>query len=257
MSNYCGKWDHSFAQCAYILLLLLAFFPLAGIADIPASEEELKNSMGLEGYTLVYRMEDGTEITFERFVELGASGDFPGYRADLPQDQKRVELILMSKVELAESEEEEELAVKTGGEMPGLNLPDLAGLVYNYKDFGGKPLLISFYFDLCRPCIEEIPELNEFARENEQIAVVAITFDSADEARAFASKHEFDWPIIPDALDFIDQVGVTTYPTMALVSAKGILMARKVGESSTNPDGSGTESGWLKQWVNEVLSMRN
>jgi hypothetical protein len=44
---------------------------------------------------------------------------------------------------------------------------------------------------------------------------------------------------------------------MALVSAKGILMARKVGEPITNPDGSGTESGWLKQWVNEVLSMRN
>lgn len=253
MRNYCGKWDHSFTKCAYMILLLLAFFPLAGIADIPSSEEELKNSMGLEEYTFVYLTEDGTEITFERFIELGASGDFPGYRAELPQDQKLVELILISKTEFAESEESEELAVKTGGEMPILNLPDLAGLVYNYKDFGGKPLLISFYFDLCRPCIEEIPELNEFARENEQIAVVAITFDSVDEARAFASKRGFDWPIIPDALDFIDQVGVTTYPTMALVSARGKLMARRVGESGTGQMApelkvAGSSNGLMKRF---------
>lgn len=30
----------------------------------------------------------------------------------------------------------------------------------------------------CRPRIEEIPELNKFARENGEVAVVAITFDT-------------------------------------------------------------------------------
>lgn len=257
MNNCLGKWDRSFAQFACVLLLLLALFPLAGMAEIPASEEELKSSMGFDGYTLVYRMGDGTELSFEQFAELSASGAFPGFRAELLQDQKWAALILMSVAEMAESDASEELAVETGGEMPALNLPDLAGLVHNYASLEGQPLLISFYFALCRPCIEEIPELNEFARENEQVAVVAITFDSAEEARMFASKRAFNWPIIPDAMGFIEQVGVTTYPTMALVSAKGTLLARRISDSATNPDGSKNESGWLKKWVDEVLSKNN
>jgi peroxiredoxin len=257
MNNSLGRWSRSFSQFVCLLFLFLVVYPFAALAELPASEEELKETMGMDGYTLVYRMGDGTEISFEQFVKLGASGAFPSFRAELLQDQKWAALILMSVAETAESDAMEELAVETGGEMPALDLPDLAGLVYDYEDFEGQPLLISFYFALCRPCIEEIPELREFARENDRVAVVAITFDSDDEAQAFASKNSFDWPIIPNATDFIDQVGVRTYPMMALVSAQGILMARKTSQSSTNLDGSSSESGWLKRWVDEVLSMSN
>lgn len=254
MTHCFWKWDCSFGRCACVLFLLVALLPITGVAEIPATEEELKISMGLEGYTLVYQMPDGTEITFERFTELGKSGDFPGFGTELPEGQKRLTLTLLSAAEFVASEALEQLAVATGGEMPALNLPDLAGLVRGYEDFEGKPLLISFYFSHCRPCIEEIPELNEFARENGQVAVVAITFDSADEARVFADKHGLDWRIIPDAQSFIDQVGVTSYPAMALVSANGILIARRIGEPAKNPDESKLESGWLKAWVDEALS---
>ena len=253
MTDCFEKRGRSLAQFAGVLFLLLALFPLTGVAEMPASEEELKKSMGLEGYSFIYQMPDGTEITFERFLELGSSGDFPGFATELPEDQKQIALTLMSAAESAASEALEELAVAPGGQMPALSLPDLAGLVSNYEDFGDKPLLISFYFSHCRPCIEEIPELNQFARENGQVAVVAITFDSADEARAFADKHGFDWRIIPDAQDFIDEVGVKMYPAMALVSANGILIATKLGESTTNADGSKVESGWLKAWVDQAL----
>ena len=253
MTNCFGKWDSSLARFACVLFLLLALFPITGVGEIPATEEELKKSMGLEGYALVYELQDGTEITFEQFVELAKSGDFPGFGTELPEDQKQLTLTLLPAAEFAASDALEELAVATGEKMPVLNLPDLAGMVYDYEDFGNKPLLISFYFSLCPPCIKEIPELNEFARENPQVAVVAVTFNSADEARLFADKYGFDWRIIPDAQGFIDQVGVSTYPAMALVSADGILIAARIGEFATNPDEPKVESGWLKAWVDEAL----
>ena len=253
MTNSLVKCDLLLAQFACVLFLLLALFPIMGVAEIPATEEELKSSMGLGGYTFVYQLPDGTEITFEQLVELVKSGDYPGFGTELPDGQKTLTLTLLSAAEFAARDALEELAVATGEEMPALNLPDLAGTVYNYEDFGNKPLLISFYFSLCPPCIKEIPELNEFARENPQVAVVAITFDSTDEARLFAAKHGYDWRIIADAQGFIDQVGVSAYPAMALVSADGILIATRIGEFTTNPDEPKVESGWLKAWVDEAL----
>lgn len=86
---------------------------------------------------------------------------------------------------------------------------------------------------------------------------MAITFDPADDARAFARENGFDWPIIAEATGFIEQVGVATYPTMALVSPDGLLMAKKVGLPGTSPGGSKNESGWLEQWVNDALSTGN
>ena len=58
--------------------------------------------------------------------------------------------------------------------------------VYNGPDssidkLNGNWIVINYWADWCAPCIKEIPELNEFAYENEDLLVYTFNFDQLDE----------------------------------------------------------------------------
>ncbi len=45
----------------------------------------------------------------------------------------------------------------------------------------GNWIVINYWADWCAPCIKEIPELNEFAKENKELLVFTFNFDQLDE----------------------------------------------------------------------------
>ncbi len=54
--------------------------------------------------------------------------------------------------------------------------------VFNGSDtslskLNGNWIVINYWADWCAPCIKEIPELNEFAKENEDLFVYTFNFD--------------------------------------------------------------------------------
>ena len=57
--------------------------------------------------------------------------------------------------------------------------------VYNGKNTSmerlkGQWVVINYWADWCAPCIKELPELFEFAEDNEDIAVYVFNFDELD-----------------------------------------------------------------------------
>ena len=50
----------------------------------------------------------------------------------------------------------------------------------NVTKLEGSWVVINYWADWCAPCIKEIPELNEFARENKDIFVFTFNFDNLD-----------------------------------------------------------------------------
>ena len=42
---------------------------------------------------------------------------------------------------------------------------------------GGNWIVVNYWADWCAPCIKEIPELNDFAKENTDILVYTFNFD--------------------------------------------------------------------------------
>ena len=60
----------------------------------------------------------------------------------------------------------------------------------NLSKLNGGWVVINYWADWCAPCIKEIPELNDFAKENKNIKVYTFNFDQLeiDELEPIAKK---------------------------------------------------------------------
>ena len=60
----------------------------------------------------------------------------------------------------------------------------------------GNWVVINYWADWCAPCIKEIPELNEFARENKDVFVYTFNFDQLeiDDLKPISKKFNIEVP---------------------------------------------------------------
>ena len=68
----------------------------------------------------------------------------------------------------------------------------------NLNNLNGNWIVINYWADWCAPCIKEIPELNEFAKENNDLLVFTFNFDQLDEddLKPVAKKFNIEVPSI-------------------------------------------------------------
>ena len=57
------------------------------------------------------------------------------------------------------------------------NIKVFDGFDTSLSKLNGNWIVINYWADWCAPCIKEIPELNEFAKENEDLFVYTFNFD--------------------------------------------------------------------------------
>ena len=68
----------------------------------------------------------------------------------------------------------------------------------NLDKLNGNWIVINYWADWCAPCIKEIPELNDFAKENNDLLVFTFNFDQLDEddLKPVAQKFNIEVPSI-------------------------------------------------------------
>ena len=137
-------------------------------------------------------------------------------------------------------------------EMPRFALQDLNGKRVTSDALRGKPTLISFFFSTCVPCILEVEPLNRFAASRPQMNYLAVTFDDAEQTRQFVKRFGVKWRVVPDARNFVDQVRVKNFPTLALFDAQGRLLGLKKGGASDALEAANVEPQ-VKRWVDTLL----
>ncbi|KAF1723156.1 TlpA family protein disulfide reductase [Pseudoxanthomonas wuyuanensis] len=134
-----------------------------------------------------------------------------------------------------------------GDPMPSIALPDLDGnivdLAANYR---GRPLLINVWASWCGPCIEEMPELDRFAKSQpaDGVQVIGLALDTPDAVRDFLGRIPVAYPIVLDTPGPADasvwlgnRKGVLPYTV--LIGADGRIAKQKIG-----PFRHGEISGW-------------
>lgn len=120
-----------------------------------------------------------------------------------------------------------------GEPFPDFELTTLDGKTYTKKQLEGEIYLVNFWFTRCKPCIMEMPEMNEMVEEfkEEGIVFLAPTFDDEEQVRKFLGKRTFAYQSIPGVKDFCQEMNVRSYPTHFIVNREGIIDKVVIGYS--------------------------
>lgn len=114
-----------------------------------------------------------------------------------------------------------------GTKFPPFNVVDLNGIVYNNEALKGKTTVIKTWFIACKPCIAEMPELNEFVekyKNEDQIQFLSLALDKKPLLLDFLKKTKFEYAVIGEQKELIqDKLNLKAYPTHLIVDENGII----------------------------------
>lgn len=124
-----------------------------------------------------------------------------------------------------------------GGALWPLTFDTPAGQKLALADFKGKPLLINFWATWCAPCVEELPLLDRFFKQNaaNSWSVVGLAIDQPSAVQKFLQKLPVTFPIGLAGLggtDLVKTLGNTSggLPFTVVLGAEGKVLHRKMGQ---------------------------
>lgn len=104
------------------------------------------------------------------------------------------------------------------------------------RSFLGHPILLNFWATWCPPCIEELPLINDFYRQNKANGwqVLGLAVDKPAPVRAFLQKMPLDFPIAMAGLSGVElarNLGNVAggLPFSVVVGSDGGILHRKLG----------------------------
>ena len=96
----------------------------------------------------------------------------------------------------------------------------------------GHWVVVNYWAEWCKPCIKEIPELNQLAREHGEVRVFGVNYDeeTGDELMAQVEKLGIEFPLL--GVDPAAELGIprpAVLPTTLILTPDGELDATLVG----------------------------
>jgi len=135
------------------------------------------------------------------------------------------------------------------------SIVDLSGKEYSSKDLKGKVVVFNFWFTSCRPCIEEMPILNEIVEKYSGSAVVflALSYEAPDNLKKFLLKRPFYYSVVPNSSELIQKLNIRSFPTHLIMDKTGIIRYIEEGFTKDQKTGEPIIKSQLDNQINRYL----
>ena len=115
------------------------------------------------------------------------------------------------------------------------NLPNLEGKYVNAEDLKGSYILLNFWATWCKPCVKELPSLNNLNKtfkDNNNFKLVAINVGQTKEvvSEFINNKSPIDFTVLLDEKIELTDWEVSAIPTTFLIDDKGNIIYKVEGE---------------------------
>lgn len=180
--------------------------------------------------------EQGNQIQSDQLNDIMTSGNFvPIIFGNKKHEAKTIVFRKSTKEEKetiknATTIQNPNATFKTGEIAKDFISSNLKGEKISLNDLKGKIVVLNFWFIQCKPCVEELPELNKIVTKykNKNVEFIAITFDKQTDLNEFLKTHKFDYNIVSDG-EIIRDYNVSTFPLHMILDKKGEIIFKKTG----------------------------
>ncbi len=122
---------------------------------------------------------------------------------------------------------------ETGKAIKPFEAKDIDGNTVSLEQLKGKIIILNFWFIACKPCREEIPDLNKLVdkyKDNHEIVFIAIALDDKSSIKEFLQTNSFKYRVIADGNAIAkDTYGIDLYPTNIVVDGSSVVRSYTTG----------------------------
>jgi thiol-disulfide isomerase/thioredoxin len=134
---------------------------------------------------------------------------------------------------------EEAAGIEPGEMAPDFELESLSGDTFKLSDLRGKKVILNFWATWCGPCREEMPEMQDFYDNNEDVEILAVnlleTESDESDVEEYIDQFEYTYPILLDRNSDVSDAykGAVAVPTTYFIGTDGTIQhPRKIGSMS-------------------------
>ena len=115
-----------------------------------------------------------------------------------------------------------EIQINDNRPLPNIRWQDIEDNTHHLNDSQGKPRLLHFWAAWCFPCREELPDMLEWMKKNEDILVIPLSMDDRmAQSKYFIKKYQLDMQPLLINKDDGDALEIPALPYTIFVSADG------------------------------------
>ncbi len=114
-------------------------------------------------------------------------------------------------------------------EIDKIKLTDMNGQAISLKQHKGKTIFINFWATWCKPCIQEMPSINDAQNilQNEKIVFLLASNENAEQIEEFSHANKFNFNYV--RIQNSEEMNVQALPTTFIFNREGNLVFSETG----------------------------
>jgi peroxiredoxin len=218
----------------------LAGLKLAGPGDIDSGTPMMLDPMSMPMYDQQLQ-----KINPADFMKIMMSNEYipepyvdekKAVKAFVLRKATEEEKAMMAKMQQGRMGMEQEKSPLVGTQAVDFDVTDIKGKKYKLSELKGKIVALNFWFVECKPCIMEMPELNELVEEfkGKEVVFLAIAINNQKQLKKFLKKTDFKYKVISSGQSVSDSYGIKGFPTNVIIDQNGLIQYASTGIGPNN-----------------------